>query len=327
MRDVRIGIIGCGGMGAYLAKSCLKVRNAKIVGTFDVMKEKAKSLAHQLKCDYYNSVEDLLDKSDIDAVIVATPNYTHPIFTIAALKAGKHVFCEKPMALKLEDCDAMIEASKKEGLTLMIGHVMRFYHGCAFIKQTLEDGEIGQPIISHIFRTSWINSGVWSKSWRCKKELCGNSLFEIAIHELDLIRWFIGDVKSVKAYGSNFAHPELDYDDVMIAILKFKNGSLGIVESSCSSRLGDHNIKVNGTRGAVYIDFKDSTVKVTIEGSREQEEPLIKNDPYVDELKHFVNCILTGERPLTDGWVGREAVEIVLKITRACEETAQMNPY
>jgi len=325
LKDVRIGIIGCGGMGTHLARSCLQVHNAKIVGTYDAVKEKAKFLAHQLKCDYYDSFEDLLDKPDIDAVIVATPNYTHSAFTIAALKAGKHVFCEKPMALKLEDCDAMIGASEKQGLTLMIGHVMRFYHGCAFIKRALENGEIGQPIISHVFRTTWVKVGAWSKSWRCKKELCGNSLFEVAIHDIDLMRWFIGDVKSVKAYSSNFSHPEFDYDDSIIAILRFKNGALGLLESGFSSRLGDHKIDVNGTLGAANIDFKALTVKVAVEGRGERKEPLIKSNPVVDELQHFVNCVLTGKKPITDGLAGRGAVEIALAISRACEEAAQMN--
>ena len=320
VKTLGIGVIGCGGMGAHLGKTCLGVPNTKIVAAYDIAEKQAMTMASQFKCDYYTQIDGLLNRRDVDAVVVATPNYTHREFTVAALKAGKHVFCEKPMALKLEDCDAMIDAAEKAGLTLMIGHVMRFYSGCASIKRAIADGEIGQPIIGNVSRTGWIESGAWGQSWRRSREKCGNSLFESTIHETDLMRWFMGDVESVQAYGFNFLHPELNYDDCSVAILRFENGALGTLESGYSFRLGDHRVKVNGTVGAAHIDFRTSTVKVIAEGKPEHVEPLITGiDPVVAELQHFRDCILEERRPLTDGWEGRGAVEIATAINRSVE--------
>lgn len=322
VKTLGIGVIGCGSMGTLLANTCLKVPDTRLLAVYDTAEERVKTLASQLGCAYYTQIEDLLDQPDVQAVIVATPNHAHRQFVVAALEAGKHVFCEKPMALKLEDCDAMIDASEKAGLTLMIGHVMRFYSGCNSMRQVIEHGEIGRPLICNVSRTGWLEVGTWVRSWRRSKELCGNSLFESAIHEIDLMRWFAGDVESVQAYGQNFVHPELEYEDCVTAILKFENGLLGTLESGYAHRSGDHRIKVNGTAGAAQIDFRTSTVKVNLEGKRERQEPLLIGsfeDQVLAELRHYVECIAKREKPLTHGREGRAAVEVAGAVTRSME--------
>jgi len=305
-------------MGTHLANMCLRVADTRIVATYDNLDEQAKTLASQLKCDSYTRVDDLFNRPDIDAVIVATPNYTHREYSVAALKAGKHVFCEKPMALRLEDCDSMIETSNKVGLTLMIGHVMRFYSGCSSVKQAISDGEIGKTIVCDVSRADWVEVGSWSNSWRRSRELCNNSLFESTIHEIDLMRWFMGDIESVRGYGSNFLHPELDYDDCTIASMKFKNGALGTLESGYAFRLGDHRVKINGAGGTALIDFYNSTVSIVAKDKAKRIEPLISGtDPNTAELQHFMDCLSKGKKPLTNGLEGRGAVEIATAITRS----------
>lgn len=320
-----IGVIGCGGMGTSLAKTCLKIPYMEVVATCDPIETQARILATDMKCDHYSRVDDLLDRSDIDAVIVATPNFNHCESTVAALKAGKHVFCEKPMALTLKDCDLMIHTAEDSGLTLMIGHVMRFYSGCASVKKAMETGEIGLPVLISVSRSGWMDVGEWKESWRHSKEMCGNSLFESAIHEIDLMRWFFGDVQKVQAYGSNFGHPELEYDDCTIAIFRFENSALGALQAGYAYKAGDHKIVLNGTKGAACIDFKTSTARVIAEAKTEHVEPLMKGTELVwhggliAELQHFAGCTSKGMKPLVDGWEGRRAVEIVTAIDQAAE--------
>lgn len=315
-----IGIIGSGDMGTHLASMCLSVPGMMILAAYDPVEEHAKSLAFKLKCDHHTRIDDLLDRPDIEAVIVATPNHTHCEYTVAALKAGKHVFCEKPMALRLEDCDNMIGVAGRTGLTLMIGHVMRFYSGCSYLKKAITDGEIGQPIVCDVSRTGWVEVGSWGKSWRRSKELCNNSLFESTIHEIDLMRWFMGDVGSVMGHGFNFLHPELDYDDCTIASLKFKSGALGTLESGYAFRLGDHRVKINGAMGAAQLDFETSTVGIVAKDKAKRTEPLISGmDPVAAELQHYVDCLTSGKAPITDGQEGRGAVEIATAINRSAE--------
>ena len=315
-----MGIIGSGGMGTHLATMCLGVPGTKILAAYDLVEEHAKSLALKLKCDHYARFDDLLRRSDIEAVIVATPNHTHSEYSVAALKAGKHVFCEKPMALRLGDCDRMIRAAEGTGLTLMIGHVMRFYRGCSYLKGAIADGELGQPIACDVKRTGWVEVGSWANSWRRSKELCDNSLFESTIHEIDLMRWFMGDVGSVMGYGLNFTHPELDYDDCTIAALRFKSGALGTLESGYAFRLGDHRVRINGTMGAAHLDFGTSTVAIVAKDKDKRTEPLVSGaDSIAAELRHFVDCLSSGKEPITSGREGRGAVEIATAINRSAE--------
>jgi predicted dehydrogenase len=307
-------------MGAHLANMCLSIPNAKIVGVYDSAEAQAQTVASQLKCDRYTQIDDMLNRPDLDAVIVATPNYTHRQYSVVALKAGKHVFCEKPMALEVEDCDAMIHEAKRAGLTLMIGHVMRFYTGSASVKRAISDDEIGRPIVSSVSRTDWVEVGAWSSSWRRSRELCNNSLFESTIHEIDLMRWLVGDVESVQGYGFNFVHPELDYDDCTVAILRFRNGALGTLESGYAFRSGDHRVKVNGTAGVAQIDFGTYTISIVGEDKQKRTEPLNGDaEPYAAELQHFVKCLSEGTEPLTDGLEGRGAIEIAVAINRSAE--------
>lgn len=315
-----MGIIGSGGMGTHLASMCSSVPGTKVLATYDLVEEKAKSLAFKIKCDHYTRIDDLLGRSDIEAVIVATPNQTHCEYSVAALKAGKHVFCEKPMALSLEDCDQMIGVAERAGLTLMIGYVMRFYSGCSSLKKAITDGEIGQPIVCGVSRAGWVEAGSWVESWRRSKELCNNSLFESTIHEIDLVRWFMGDVGSVMGYGFNFLHPELDYDDCTVAALKFKSGALGTLESGYAFRLGDHRVKINGTIGAAQLDFETSTVCIVAKDKAKRTEPLISGtDPVAAELQHYVDCFSCGKEPFSGGREGRGAVEIATAINRSTE--------
>lgn len=313
-------------MGTHLANMCLRIADTKILATYDISDEQAKSLASQLKCNSYAQVDELLHRPDIDAVIVATPNYTHREYSVAALKAGKHVFCEKPMALRLEDCDSMIEAAERAGLTLMIGHVMRFYSGSSMAKQAIVDGEIGKPIVCDVSRAGWVEVGSWSQSWRRKRELCDNSLFESTIHEIDLMRWFMGDVESVQGYGANFLHPELDYDDCTIASLRFKNGALGTLESGYAFRLGDHKVRINGAVGVAQIDFDTSTVSIVAQDKPKRIAPLMSDmDPYAIELNHFIDCLAKGKKPLTGGLEGRGAIEIATAINRSAQSGRPVN--
>jgi len=306
-------------MATHLSNICLKMPDVKVVAVYDSVEEQASKMASQMKCVRCAKASEIFESSDVQAVIVATPNYTHKEYTIAALEKGKHVFCEKPMALRIEDCDAMVDAAERSRLTLMVGHVMRFYSGCAFVKQVLEDGEVGRPIIGNVSRTGWVEVGAWARSWRRSKEACQNSLFESAIHEIDLIRWFMGDVESVQAYGSNFMHPELDYDDCSLALIRFKSGALCTFESGYAFRMGDHRVRVNGTEGAINIDFGSSSAKMITKEGHERVEPLITEEPYTAELRHFFECIKDGRRPLTDGREGRKAVEIAEAINRSAE--------
>lgn len=124
MAELRIGLIGCGGMGTHLVHQCATIPNVKITAACDIVQERADKLAEELSARSFYEHTTLLQNGEVDAVIVATPNDSHSPITVDCARAGKHIFCEKPMSLRVEDCDAMISAAESAGVKLMVGHVL-----------------------------------------------------------------------------------------------------------------------------------------------------------------------------------------------------------
>jgi len=318
LEGLRVCLVGCGNMGTQLARQAVTVPGVVLAAVVDLAEERARSLASELGCGSYAGLRDCLARERPDAVIVATPNYTHRDVTVAACEQGKHVFCEKPMALTLRDCDDMIRAAREAGVKLMIGHVMRFMTGFELMKGAIEAGEIGEPILAQVLRTSW---GGQYRGWRLDRRLVGGVVFESSIHEIDAVRWLVGDVEAVFARAGRLAGHEAlgDLEDSVLALWRFRSGVLGTFESGLAWRMGDHRVKVCGRLGAACLDFAAKTVTVKGKGGprsapRHEGEPAVKR-----ELQHFVHCIVGDEEPLTSGREGRAAVEIALAMMRSAE--------
>ena len=175
---IRIGIIGSGRMGERHASAYRKIKNAEVMGFSDIDIKKSKKIAKRFKKRSY-SVEAMLEDDSIDAVDVCTPNLFHAENTLSALRAGKHVMVEKPMAISLKDCDRMIATSKKEGFNLMVGHTYRFYPSSLKAKKIIDSGEIGhiRLVQGHGLDPGQIPGKASTPSWALKKETGGGSLF------------------------------------------------------------------------------------------------------------------------------------------------------
>ena len=145
MDKIGVGLVGCGVMGTALAASCNKLEHAHILAVSDVRQDIADKAAAELNARAFTDNHDMLALSDIDAVLVAVPGFLHRAPAVSAAQAGKHVFCEKPMAVSLEDCDAIMVACDEADRKLMIGQVCRFHGVHGRVKQLVLDGHIGQP--------------------------------------------------------------------------------------------------------------------------------------------------------------------------------------
>ncbi|PWL42404.1 MAG: gfo/Idh/MocA family oxidoreductase [Clostridiales bacterium] len=262
MKEVGYGIIGCGYFGAELARTIQEFEGAKVV-CCQSPGEGARRLSAELHCDREETVEKLLAHPDVDGVIVASPNSMHHEHVLAAARAGKHVYCEKPFALSVQDADEMIDACKKAGVVLMIGHVMHYYEGVRTVKNLISSGAIGTPLCAHAERTGW-EPPHDAVSWKKQQKFSGGHLFH-HIHEVDLMQWYMGPAKSVFAVGGNLAHKGKgfgDEDDVLLLTIDFANGSFGTMQYGSGFRIGEHFLKINGTLGGVQMSFKDNTLTV-----------------------------------------------------------------
>jgi len=211
-----VGLLGCGGMGRALARALAPIEEARLVAVWDKAGEAAAAAAEELGVEAARSLEDLLGNKEIGAVLVAAPQFAHAELTTAAAEAGKHVFCEKPMATTLADCDRMIEACRRAGVVLMIGQVCRYHAVHGKVRELVASGEIGRPVCITVHRLGGPWRGPAARPWRLRRETSGGNLLEINAHEIDFMRWVFGDVTRVVAVGDRYANDRLDYPDVAL---------------------------------------------------------------------------------------------------------------
>ncbi|NHN32763.1 Gfo/Idh/MocA family protein [Paenibacillus agricola] len=280
MDKVRFGIVGCGYFGSGLSRILHRMERSEVTAVYGG--SRSQLLAEELQCNWMESLEELMESDRVDAVIVTTPSHLHRDPVILAARHGKHVFCEKPVTLKHKDCEDMIEACKKANVLLMAGHIYYFVNGIHQARRWIQDGEIGKPLVVHSERTGW-EFKQEKVSWKKNNESSGGHLFH-HIHELDFLQTIMGPAKTVSMAGGNLAHNGEGYgneEDILLLTLQFEGGALGSMQYGSGFRWGEHYIKINGTEGAILIDFKKS--KVYLRNNKPPIEHLLHSSVEEDE--------------------------------------------
>ena len=241
---LKVGLIGCGSITKQRHAYEYSLNdNVEIAGFFDLKKERAQELANIFGGKVYESVDEMLNDSQIDAVSVCVANAFHAENSIKALDAGKHVLCEKPMATTIEECEAMLEAANRNNKHLLIGQNQRLTPTHQYAKELINSGKYGKVIS---FQTTFGHGGPesWSadqsaNTWFFKKDKAAfGSMADLGIHKLDLIRYLVGDdYDSVysKQVVLDKKFPDgspIEVDDNSVEILQFKNGAFGTVTTS-----------------------------------------------------------------------------------------------
>lgn len=281
--NVRIGIAGSGYFGGEIARIIKQMVGVELIAVHGG--SRAAALAEELQTESLELLEELVARDDIDAIVVATPSYFHKEPVMAAARNGKHIFCEKPIALTLGDCEEMLKACQASGVVFMAGHIMHFMRGVERMKEWLAAGEIGRPIVCHSERTGWEDKQP-IVSWKKNNATSGGHLFH-HIHELDLVQAIMGPATAVCMAGGNLAHQGEGYgdeEDVLLLTLKFADGTLGTMQYGSGFRKGEHYVKINGTEGAIVLDLKNSKVELHKQG-RYFVERLNETEEEDDERK------------------------------------------
>ena len=261
MKTIGYGIVGTGYFGAELGRIMAQKEGAKIVAVYDP--ENGKTIAAELGCDAADDLESLCAREDVDAVIVATPNYLHKEPVLCAARHKKNVFCEKPIALSYADCDEMVNACKENGVVFMAGHVMNFFRGVRHAKRLINEGKIGKVLYCHSARNGWEQKQE-SVSWKKIRAKSGGHLYH-HIHELDCIQFLMGPATEVTMTGGNVAHAGKgfgDEDDMLFLNLEFGNNTYAICEYGSAFRWSEHYLLIQGTEGAIRLDMKDAGMTV-----------------------------------------------------------------
>lgn len=280
MNTVNYAVVGTGYFGAGLARIIHKLEGARVVAVYDP--EHAEAVAQELNCEVERDIESLCSRADVHAVIVASPNGYHKDPVLCAAAHGKHVFCEKPIALSYDDCNEMILKTKENGLIFMAGHVMNFMNGVRTAKRLINEGTIGELLFCHAERNGWEEAQA-VVSWKKKREISGGHLYH-HIHELDFIQFLMGPAEKVCMTGGNVAHQGEqfgDEDDMLFISLEFANNRYATLQYGSAFRWSDHFVKIQGSQGAILIDMQD--VKVVLKTPQGDEQFLLHESREEDE--------------------------------------------
>lgn len=315
---LRFGLIGCGPMGRRLAEELIKLPDACLVAVADPADEARAAAVEAYQAEAYAEPECLLAREEVDAVIVATPSYLHAPLTIAAAQAGKHVFCEKPMALTLGDCDRMIAAAEAAGVKLMVGQVLRLMFPWWRIKELASEGQLGAPVCADVTRVFRLGG----RGWRARRDQSGGPLFEVNVHELDFLRHLCGEVAQVSTYGGRFLCENVDYPDAYHINLRFRSGAIAHLQGGCASHASHFAGLVICPGGT--LTFGPGWGAAALHRPAADPEPLAAPEDGAPrglawELSSFVSWVLRGEPPVVTAHDGRAAVELAVAAYRSME--------
>lgn len=322
---MRIGVVGVGGMGQHHCEQLQYVDGAQLTAVCDVREDVARSVAEKYNVKAYTDYREMLISGDVEAIIVATPPWQHPEVTITAAEASIHVFCEKPMAATLEDCDRMIAAADDANIVLMVGQVLRFYPPHQLAKRMIDDDEIGDIVYIETDYTAPYRERTRPDTWFGKM----GGFLENGIHKADLINWFGGQAETVSAeVGSFQGHP--DWEDYAVVLIRFQGDTIGILRwGSFMGARGTTETIIDGKKGSLRIDMRHGIVWRKSIGEDDWERfdasQLRKHPtPVVAELHHFIECAREGKQPLVDGREGRRAMELVIASYKSANERVKV---
>jgi len=315
---LKVGVAGCGGLGRSEARIVKDLEGVQLVGVCDVILANAQKAAADLGIDKaYDNHHQLIDENDLDCMLVVTPTYTHAEITVDAANAGLHVFCEKPMAITLEECDSMLEAAEDNNVKLMIGFVRRFQPNYREMKRRVDAGDIGEVRLVQSVRMGG-RPPVGIGEWRRKRDKVGG-LHSAYIHEMDQILWLAGNVKTVRGVANFGSLENTDVEDSIWMLMEFENGAIGAMGSSQVYPVGWYELGVGGTTGAMRIAGGTASIVLKKHTGEDETIELESNDAFVEELNHFFECVRNDEKPLASGLDGRRSLEVVMAAFESAE--------
>jgi predicted dehydrogenase len=311
---VRWGLIGCGDISRKrVAPAFRDSALCELVAVSRARAELAESFGREFGARrWYADWRKLLLDQEIDAVYVATPVHLHAEQTIAAAEAGKHVLCEKPMALNVGDCDRMIAACSANDVKLGVAYYRHFYPAVRRVKELVESGELGIPIVVQINAFEWFDpSPSDARAWLIRKEFAGGGpMFDFGCHRIEVLLDIFGNVRDVKATLAN-AFFDREVEDVATAVLQFERGTCAILTVAHAALEPQDTFDLFCSHGSIHIPvLNEGTMRVlTSDGERTETHVNAKNihQPLIED---FATAVLTNHDPVVSGETGRAVAAI-----------------
>lgn len=324
MNKLKAGLIGCGSIANYAhLPNLVKIENVDLAWVADIIEERAVEASKKYNVPKYTlDYHEILEDPEIDFVVITTPPDTHVDIAIDALKSGKHIFLEKPVAATLEDAVRLYNFAKGKDLKIGLGFCLRFHGMFKFVKELIVNGTVGEPIMM------WRNAigaaiGVAAPSrWVFDKKRSGGMLVENAVHIFDAFRWYAGEYESVEAYVKTVTK-DLNIEDTVVASLRFRNGCYGSLVQTWVATHSWEAWGIVGRKGTVTVNgYVVGDMRVSWRGEAEREIR-IKEDPgvmYFKEMVSFVDSIVNNKPVFADLVDGIRSMEVAIAVQKSGEE-------
>ncbi|MGN0176334.1 MAG: Gfo/Idh/MocA family oxidoreductase [Methanobrevibacter sp.] len=308
MRTVNVGVIGVGAMGENHVRVYHKMEEANLIAVSDVSEKALKKIEKKYGAKGYTEYSELLENPEIEAVSVCVPTTFHHATVMEAIKHGKHVLVEKPIAFTLEEAEEMIAAAKEAGVLLATGHVERFNPAVQKAKELIDDGVIGDIVTGFAKRVGPLPPRI--------KDV-GVSI-DLAIHDLDILSYLFEE-EVTQVYGTmNSILDDCDFEDHAEIMVSFDNEATGIIEVNWLTPYKRRELELTGTAGIISVDYIQQSIEVF--GKFAQDIEIKHAEPLKGELASFLNAVATGAEPEITGEDGLNALKMVIAANRSSKE-------
>ena len=323
MGKIRFCLIGAGRAGMVHANNLVyNISNAELTCIVDSNKGVLEERGRELGVENLSvSLNDVLSKDLFDAVVIVTPTFTHREIAVTCAGAGKHIFCEKPMSIRADEAQDMIDITEKKGVRLQIGFMRRFDPSFLHAKEMINNGELGEVMI---IKSTGRGPGL-PPPWTYDVSESNGLLGEVNSHDFDSTRWFSGSeykriyAEAVNRKVLNLKNEYPDFYDNVVCTVRFKNDVIGTIDGTCPADYGyDARTEIVLTKGLISIgEIKGEAlltcdINGTIKGSSFRSWRNRFRDAYINEMKSFIECVTEGTRPLVTGHDGLAAVRAVV---------------
>lgn len=293
-------------MGKNHVRIYSEMDGVELAGISDVDRERVEAMAAQYETKPFTDYKKMF-ADGLDAVSIVVPTKLHKQVVLDALEAGLHVLVEKPIADTLENAELMIEAAKKAGKVLMVGHIERFNPAVIKLKEIIDEGHLGKIVSISTRRVGPYNPRIRDVG----------VILDIGVHDIDIISYLYGrKVNSVYAIAGADIH---SFEDHASIILRLDHEFAGVVETNWLTPHKVRKLTAIGVKGVAYLDYIDQTVELHDSGWVRKAK-VVKSEPLMNELKHFISCAAEGKEPGTTGEDGKHALEAAMAAISSYKE-------
>lgn len=328
---LKVAIIGTGAISdSHIVAYQKFPQRCELVAFVDSYPEKAaaKAAKYKLAVGVYASVEDLLAQQPFDLASICLPPFAHGLVTTQLLKAGKHVLVEKPMATSLGECDEMLAAAQASGRQLSVVAQNRYKTPMMRLKRVLDSGLIGRVLHAQVDSLWWRGANYYDLWWRGTWEKEGGGCtMNHAVHHLDLFLWMMGVPTEVQAATFNLAHDNSEVEDLAVALLRYRSGSVGVITTSLIHHGEEQQLVFQGERAKVSVPWQVKASNAKENGFPEEntalaeqiqsfydKSPALANEGHDGQVANVLAAVAGEEPLLIDGRQGRQTLELITAI-------------